>query len=440
MFVGANHHLQCAVFGFALLGDETVETFEWVFNAFKTCMGGEGPRVMLTDQDPAMPVALGRVFPNIIHRLCLWHVQNRFMPFLNELYDRFKDDDFKSQFHSIIHHPLTIREFENAWAMMLEKFHLHEDVTLKNLYDIRQQWIPAFFKHDYCGLMVSTQHSESMNKLVKSAHVDANTPLHEFAKQMMKMLHCRKMKEAKEALGCKRKKETNTLYEFEIKVARAYTRAVMNWFEESMKYATAYKIARDPDGGVNDWVVQHTKRSNRIVWGQHEFKVMVDIEAGRYTCECKQWEHTGLFCVHLLRAFQVLQIDRIPKEYVLQRYTNLARQDVVFSRDDKKMKGKDGETQSYRQKTMLKSTMKVMNKASMSKAGHNKYLDVMGELMELLERVEPDIGVDESCETSDVEGDLDENNNGGVGHQPSTQHIHALHLDGACLPDVEARK
>ena len=48
MFVGANQHLQCTVFGFSLLGDETVETFEWVFNAFKTCMGTEGPRVMLT--------------------------------------------------------------------------------------------------------------------------------------------------------------------------------------------------------------------------------------------------------------------------------------------------------------------------------------------------------------------------------------------------------
>jgi hypothetical protein len=48
MFVGCNHHLQCTVFGFTLLGDETVDTFEWVFNAFKTCMGAEGPRVMLT--------------------------------------------------------------------------------------------------------------------------------------------------------------------------------------------------------------------------------------------------------------------------------------------------------------------------------------------------------------------------------------------------------
>ncbi|WVZ79932.1 hypothetical protein U9M48_027454 [Paspalum notatum var. saurae] len=191
---------------------------------------------------------------------------------------------------------------------------------------------------------------------------------------------------------------------------------------------------------------------------------MADVEAERYTCECKQWEHTYLFCVHLLRAFQILQIDRIPKEYVLQRYTNSARQDVVFSRDDKKLKGKDGETKSNRQKTMLKRTMKVINKASMSKAGHNKYLDVMDELIELLERVEPDIGVDESCKTMmwrniwtrgclfetygericEKEGmhrvRMDENSNGGVGYQPSAQHNHAMPLDGACLPDVEARK
>jgi len=48
MFVGSNHHLQCTIFGFALLGDETVDTFEWVFNTFKTCMGCDEPRVMLT--------------------------------------------------------------------------------------------------------------------------------------------------------------------------------------------------------------------------------------------------------------------------------------------------------------------------------------------------------------------------------------------------------
>jgi hypothetical protein len=47
MFVGSNHHLQCTIFAFALLGDETVNTFEWVFNTFKAYMGSDRPQVML---------------------------------------------------------------------------------------------------------------------------------------------------------------------------------------------------------------------------------------------------------------------------------------------------------------------------------------------------------------------------------------------------------
>jgi hypothetical protein len=67
----------------------------------------------------------------------------------------------------------------------------------------------------------------------------------------------------------------------------------MNRFEESIKYATAYRITLDLDEGANDWLVQHTSSSKRIVWGQHQFKVKADVEAGKFKCECKQWEHTG---------------------------------------------------------------------------------------------------------------------------------------------------
>jgi hypothetical protein len=61
-------------------------------------------------------------------------------------------------------------------------------------------------------------------------------------------------------------KDTTTFYMFEIRVARAYTRAVMTRFQETVKYATAYRIDRDTEGDVNDWVVKHTTRSNKIVW------------------------------------------------------------------------------------------------------------------------------------------------------------------------------
>ena len=48
MFVGANHHLQNTYFGCALLGDETIETFQWVFQAFKKCMEGHRTECILT--------------------------------------------------------------------------------------------------------------------------------------------------------------------------------------------------------------------------------------------------------------------------------------------------------------------------------------------------------------------------------------------------------
>ena len=97
-----------------------------------------------------------------------------------------------------------------------------------------------------------------------------------------------------------------------------------------------------------------------------------------------------------------LQIERIPKEYILQRYTYSAIQDVTFSRDDKNLKGKDGETKSYRQKMLLKKTMKVVHHASLLRAGHDRALEMMDELRFLLSRLEPDIEGDDS--TSDGEG------------------------------------
>ena len=85
----------------------------------------------------------------------------------------------------------------------------------------------------------------------------------------------------------------------------------------------------------------------------------------------------------------------------MQRYTTSARHDLVFSRYDRKKKGQDGETRSYRQKMVMKKMMKVANIANMLKAGSDKTLEVMDQLLEMLSRVEPDIGGDENHAASD---------------------------------------
>jgi hypothetical protein len=49
---------------------------------------------------------------------------------------------------------------------------------------------------------------------------------------------------------------------------------------------------------------------------------------------------------------------------------------------------------------LLKKAMKVVHHASLSKAGNNRALEMMDELLGLLMRAELDIGTSESCGTS----------------------------------------
>jgi hypothetical protein len=50
MFVGANNNLKNVTFGQALIGDESVGSFKWLFETFKSCMGGREPHVILTGE------------------------------------------------------------------------------------------------------------------------------------------------------------------------------------------------------------------------------------------------------------------------------------------------------------------------------------------------------------------------------------------------------
>jgi hypothetical protein len=88
---------------------------------------------------------------------------------------------------------------------------------------------------------------------------------------------------------------------FEVRVARVYTRAVFNRFKESMKSATAYRITADPERGMHSWLVQHTKTSKKLVWGQHQFSVTVDTARELFTCECRVMEQTGMTSHHASR-------------------------------------------------------------------------------------------------------------------------------------------
>ena len=61
----------------ALIVDEKIESYEWVFETFLKAMDGAAPRLIVTDEDQSMKVAIEQIMPNTIHRLCMWHIMRK---------------------------------------------------------------------------------------------------------------------------------------------------------------------------------------------------------------------------------------------------------------------------------------------------------------------------------------------------------------------------
>jgi hypothetical protein len=102
---------------------------------------------------------------------------------------------------------------------------------------------------------------------------------------------------------------SNTKWRFEIQLSKLYTRGVFKEFEERMVNVTAYGFATDPEGGEHDFLVHHTNKHSKITWGQHQFKVRVDKELEDYTCECKEWEHTGTTVVRQMWGILLVELE-----------------------------------------------------------------------------------------------------------------------------------
>ncbi|KAH6830663.1 hypothetical protein C2S53_018668, partial [Perilla frutescens var. hirtella] len=76
-FTGKDNHGKCVTFGAALLSSENTESYCWVLEKFKDCMG-RSPSMLITDQDPALKNTVKHVFPDMRHRLCIWHIMLKF--------------------------------------------------------------------------------------------------------------------------------------------------------------------------------------------------------------------------------------------------------------------------------------------------------------------------------------------------------------------------
>ncbi|KAL9659067.1 hypothetical protein QQ045_018633 [Rhodiola kirilowii] len=75
-FTGIDNHKKSVTFTAALLSNEDVESYTWMLECFKKCMG-RAPQIVLTDQDPALRAVVPKVMSDTHHRYCIWHIMKK---------------------------------------------------------------------------------------------------------------------------------------------------------------------------------------------------------------------------------------------------------------------------------------------------------------------------------------------------------------------------
>jgi zinc finger SWIM domain-containing protein 3 len=160
--IGTNHHKQRIIFGAALLYNETIESFVWLFNTLLMAMSGKHPSTIFIDQCAAMAVAIRIVFPNTSHCLCLWHIYQNAAKNLSHVINEYRQ--FLAQFKKCIYEERSVAYFNEIWNELLVKYNLEDNSWLNNLYRLWAHWTDVF-RDSFTADMTSTQRSEGMNNV-----------------------------------------------------------------------------------------------------------------------------------------------------------------------------------------------------------------------------------------------------------------------------------
>ncbi|KAH6777537.1 hypothetical protein C2S51_008849 [Perilla frutescens var. frutescens] len=309
-FTGKDNHGKLVTFGAALMSGEDAESYSWVLQKFKDCMGGS-PSLIITDQDLGLKVAVSQVLPNTRHRLCMWHIMFKVLDKLPVHIRR--NETFRKRLNSIMwSNSINITDFE---VIFMVEFGLADDSWFKSLYDIREDWVPAYFKDlPMSGLCRTTSISESVNSFY-SRFLRLKSNLVEFLMNFDSALDTQRHAHAYlNSIDELSMLQLKTPFAFEKHASTVYTR---NKFCEVQKeIEDACYVCCICNISENDSVAILEEKdgfgaTNKVVHNKVEEST---------TCSCLKFVRDGILCCHIFTLFKDLKLQSIPGKYVVSRW------------------------------------------------------------------------------------------------------------------------
>ncbi|XP_076904642.1 protein FAR1-RELATED SEQUENCE 5-like [Bidens hawaiensis] len=121
-FTRIDNHFRNVNLGAGLIANETIESYTWLLTCFSKAFGRQ-PKVVVTDQDPAIKQAIESVFTESRHRLCMWHIMKKIADKVGPALCN--NEHFKRRICNIVWtDSIKPDEFEMKWHELMNEFGL----------------------------------------------------------------------------------------------------------------------------------------------------------------------------------------------------------------------------------------------------------------------------------------------------------------------------
>ncbi|XP_019160898.1 PREDICTED: protein FAR1-RELATED SEQUENCE 5-like [Ipomoea nil] len=312
-FTGVDNHKRCVTFAVGLLTKEDVESYEWLLKRFKTAMG-KSPTCVVTDQDPAMQIAVAQVWPESRHRFCMWHIMTKVSEKVGP--DLVKDLDFRNRLNGIVwNETITPTEFEVQWHLLMGEYNLTGHRWFTKLYAERGFWIPAYFSDTpMSGLLRTMSRSEAENG-VYGRCTRSHFSLVEFYMQYESVLESQRHKQSKLNAQCEGYlPEFQTPLALEWHLAQVFTLTIFYDLQKEIAAACFYcRVVGicEAEGVISYNITGECTTQYTVKYIRGE---------GNVSCSCKLFERLGLVCRHMFMVFRDAQIDSLPPVYAMTHW------------------------------------------------------------------------------------------------------------------------
>ncbi|KXG40043.1 protein FAR1-RELATED SEQUENCE 5 isoform X2 [Sorghum bicolor] len=316
LFLGVNHHKQISIFGAALLYDESMESFKWLFDTFKVATGGKQPKTILTDQSMTATAAITAAWPGTIHRHCPWQVYQNAVKHLNHIFQGSKT--FAKDLSKCVYEYEEEEDFLLGWSTMLEKYDLRNNEWLRKLFQDRDKWAPVYNRHVFTADIKNSLQSESISSVLKK-YLSPQFNLCSFFKHFEKVLDEHRYSELQADFHASQSFPRIPPSKMLRQAASMYTPVVFEIFRREFEMSVDSVIYSCGEAGTaSDYRVAVTDKP-----GEHYVK----FESSDFSavCSCKKFESMGIQCCHVLKVLDFRNIKELPQKYFMGRWKKDAK-------------------------------------------------------------------------------------------------------------------